>query len=114
MATESKTELTGHLRGVTTTTLACLAGVLAAVGSGLVVGTDAAAASDPRGIFVLAAFLVVQFPVLRLLGVDVDTFGVKDYLYVAFMTFALWFITFAILLTSGAELPTVLALSAGR
>lgn len=41
---------------------------------------------------------------LRVVGVDVNGFGAKDYLYVVFMTFALWFITFAILLTSGVQL----------
>jgi hypothetical protein len=111
MATESKSELTGHLRGVTTTTLACLAGVLAALVSGLVTGTTPAAAADPRGLFILAAFLLVQFPVLRAFRIDVSGFGVKDHLYVAFMTFTLWFITFTILLTSGVELPTVLAVA---
>ncbi|MFC6990118.1 hypothetical protein ACFQJD_17985 [Haloplanus sp. GCM10025708] len=104
MATETQTGLTGHVRGVTVTTLACLSGVAAAVASSVVVGTDVAAATDVRSVFVLAALIVAQFPLLRLVGVDVGDFGVKDYLYVAFMTFALWFVTFTILLTSGASL----------
>ena len=56
-----------------------------------------------------AGAVLVQFPLHRgveAAGVDldVDEFGVKDYLYVAFMTFALWFVCWAILLTTGATL----------
>jgi hypothetical protein len=52
--------------------------------------------------------IIVQFPVFRLLeaaGIQLDTddFGAKDYLYVAFMTFSLWFVSWAILLTTGAS-----------
>ncbi|MGM0590360.1 MAG: hypothetical protein ACQETI_01810 [Halobacteriota archaeon] len=101
MATETTTGLSGHVRGVTVTTLASLAGVGAALLSAYIVGTSAAAASDTRAVFILAAFIVAQLPVLRVIGVDVGDFGAKDYLYVAFMTFTLWFISYAILLTNG-------------
>jgi hypothetical protein len=104
MATETATGLSGHLRGVTVTTLACLAGVVAAVVSGVLVGTDPAAAADRRTVGVLAAFVLVQFPILKVLGVDVTDFGIKDNLYLVFMTFVLWFVTLTILLTSGASL----------
>jgi uncharacterized membrane protein len=89
---------------VTVTTLATLAGVGAAVVSGLVVGTGVEAATNTTGVFILAGFIAAQFPVLRVIGVDVTDFGAKDYLYVAFMTFTLWFITYAILLTAGVQL----------
>ena len=101
MATETQTGLSSYLRGVTVTTLACLCGIGAAFASAVIVGTGAEAASDVRSVFVLAAFVVGQYPVLRVIGVDVGDFGVKDHLYVAFMTFALWFITYAIMLTTG-------------
>ena len=101
MATETQTGLSGYVRGVTVTTLACLCGIAAALVSGVVVGTSPEAASDVLSVAVLAAFVVVQYPVLRVVGVDVADFGVKDHLYVAFMTFALWFISYAILLTAG-------------
>jgi hypothetical protein len=108
MATETKTEtdaaLSGHLRGVVVTTLACLAGVGAAFVSLVVVGGAASAATDPRSVFVLAGFVAVEYPVLRVVGVDVGDFGVKDHLYVAFMTFALWFVTYGILLSSEVSL----------
>ncbi|KTG29740.1 EMC6-like membrane protein [Haloferax profundi] len=102
MATETQTELSGHLRGVTVTTLACLAGIAAAVLSGVVVGTTVEAATNQLAVGILGAFILVQLPVLRAVGIDIS--GAKDYLYVVFMTFALWFISFAILLTSGVQL----------
>ncbi|WP_396610757.1 hypothetical protein ACH9L7_11035 [Haloferax sp. S1W] len=104
MATETQTGLSSHLRGVTVTTLACLAGIAAAVLSGVLVGTSVEAATNQLAVGILGAFVLGQFPVLRVIGVDVSDFGVKDYLYIVFMTFALWFISFAILLTSGVQL----------
>jgi F0F1-type ATP synthase membrane subunit c/vacuolar-type H+-ATPase subunit K len=104
MATETRAGLSSHLRGVTVTTLACLAGVAAGVASGVLAGTGAEAATDQRTLAVLAAFVLVQYPVLKLVGVDVSGFGAKDNLYVVFMTFVLWFVTLTILLTSGASL----------
>ena len=83
MATESQDGLSDHLRGVTVTTLACLAGVIA-----LIVG----------------ALTAAQFPILRVIGIDVSEFGAKDYLYVVFMTFTLWFVTFGIILTEGVSI----------
>ncbi|MFC6826724.1 hypothetical protein [Halopelagius fulvigenes] len=104
MATETQTGLSGHVRGVTVTTLACLAGVAAALASGAVVGTTVDAATNQLSLALLGAAVLAQFPLLRLVGVDVEDFGAKDYLYVAFMTFTLWFISFTILLTAGVQL----------
>jgi len=106
MATETQTEagLSDHVRGVTVTTLACLGGVAAALAAGVVVGTGVEAASDTRALAFLVAAVVGQYPVLKAIGVDVSDFGAKDHLYVSFMTFTLWFITSAILLTTGASL----------
>jgi hypothetical protein len=106
MATETEpgAGLTGHIRGVTVTTLACLGGVVAAVAAGAIVGTGPEAASDVRALAFLVAAAAGQYPVLKAIGVDIDDFGAKDHLYVGFMTFTLWFITFAIILTTGASL----------
>jgi hypothetical protein len=104
MATETRSGLTGHLRSVTTTTLACLFGVAAAFASGALFGTEPAAAANRQLLFVLGAAVLVQFPIHRLLGIDLDEYGVKDYLYIAFMTFTLWFMTYAIMLTTGVSL----------
>jgi hypothetical protein len=104
MATETQQGLSGHLRGVTVTTIACLAGVAAALVSGVVVGTTAAAATNVLALVVVGGFVVAQFPLLQLIGVDVQGFSTKDYVYVVFMTFTLWYVTYTILLTSGVQL----------
>lgn len=101
MATETTTGFSDHMRGVTVTTLACLAGVVAALASGYVVGTDPQAAAETLSLGFLGAAILAQFPLLRVVGIDVEDFGVKDYLYVAFMTFTLWFISYGIMLTAG-------------
>ena len=104
MATESVKQRAAHVRGVTVTALACLAGVAAALVSAAV----ASGADDILGVWVLVGAVIVQFPLHRLLEVagmelDAEEFGPKDYLYVAFMTFALWFVCWAILLTTGTS-----------
>lgn len=100
MATETATGFSDHMRGVTVTTLACLAGVAAALTSGYVVGTSVEAAQQTLSVGILGGFILGQFPLLRVVGIDVEGFGVKDYLYVAFMTFTLWFISYGIMLTA--------------
>ena len=76
--------------------------------------TVTAGAADPAtsqtGLYVLVAAIVVQFPILQALGragfvaVDIEDFGAKDFLYVIFMTFALWFVGWTVLLTTGTTL----------
>jgi hypothetical protein len=105
MATDTVDRRTAHLRGVTVTTLAALAGIGAAVVSSQV----ATSATDRSALFVLVGFTFAQFAILQLVDtvglvqLDVDTFGAKDVLYVVFMTFSLWFVCWGVLLTSGAS-----------
>jgi uncharacterized membrane protein len=98
MATESGERFSPHLRGVTVTTLATGMGIVAGVVSALVTSGP----GDQIGLAILAGAVLVQFPLLRVLGIEVSDFGTKDHLYVAFMTFVLWFIAWGILLTAGA------------
>jgi len=97
MATETGERISPHVRSVTVTTLATVAGVAAGVASAFLAG----GATDATGLIIALGALLAQLPVLQVLGIDVREFGTKDNLYVAFMTFALWFVTWAILLTSG-------------
>jgi hypothetical protein len=97
MATETGTGLSPHLRGVTVTTVATIAGMLAGVVAAVVTSSP----SDILGLSALAGAILFQLPLLKTLGVDVEDFSKKDTLYVAFMTFVLWFITWGILLTTG-------------
>lgn len=101
MATETTTGLSDHLRGVTVTTLACVGGIVAALASAQLFGVGAEAATSRLSLGVVAVVLAVQYPLLKLIGVDVSEFGVKDNLYVVFMTFTFWFISYAVLLSTG-------------
>ena len=97
MATETVDGMSAHMRGLTVTTIAAVAGIAAGVAS------DAVAGGDPQsqvGIGVLAIAIIVQFPLLHVLGIEYDGLGTKDKVYVAFMTFSLWFVTWGILLTA--------------
>ena len=85
-----------HLKSVVVTAVASLGGVAAGVVSGAVLSGQ-----GPTSVAVYVAFAFAGLGLMRLLGVDVSEFGAKDNLYVFFMTFALWFITYGILLTSG-------------
>ncbi|MEZ3116300.1 hypothetical protein RYH80_10310 [Halobaculum sp. MBLA0147] len=101
MATETTTGLSDHLRGVTVTTLACVGGIVAALASAQLFGVGLEAATSRLSLGVVAVVLAVQYPLLKLIGVDVSEFGVKDNLYVVFMTFTFWFISYAVLLSTG-------------
>lgn len=99
MATEQASERrSSHVRGITVTAVATLAGIAAAFVSAAYLGTSA---TDQLGLAIVAGFVFVQLPILRALGVDVEDFSTKDHLYVLFMTFSLWFVTWTILLTNG-------------
>ncbi|SHG42774.1 EMC6-like membrane protein [Halobaculum gomorrense] len=100
MATEQASGLSDHLRGVTVTTVACLAGIAAALVSTAVVGIEPADATNRLALLVVAAAVFVQIPLLKLLGVAIEDFGIKDNLYVAFMTFTLWFISYGVILSA--------------
>ena len=96
MATETSRQLTGHLKSVVVTGLTTVLGI----GAGLATKTMELSPGSNTALGVLAAAILVQFPILQVVGVDVGEFSTKDYLYVAFMTFSLWFVTWSILLTT--------------
>ncbi len=98
MATDTGERFSPHLRGVTVTTTATLLGLFAGVASAVVT----AGPQDIIGLAILAGAIGVQFPFYGLIGIDVDDFSKKDYLYVAFMTAVLWFMSWGLLLTTGA------------
>jgi hypothetical protein len=77
---------------------------ISGIASGLASTSLAASATDRVGLFLVGAAIAVQFPLLKLLGIDIDDFGAKDYLYIAFMTFSLWFVSWGILLTTDASI----------
>ena len=101
MATETAEEgWDSHLRGLTVTTFASLLGL----GAGVASKALASGPEDRMGLYLMAAAVILQIPVYAAIGIDVDDFGAKEYLYIAFITFSMWFITWGILLTTGATI----------
>ncbi|GGN06144.1 EMC6-like membrane protein [Halarchaeum nitratireducens] len=94
--TETLDKQAAHRRGVTVTTVACLTGVAAGLGAHVV----ASGATDRLGVALLVAAAALNLGIVRVLGVDVEGFSAKDHLYTAFMTFALWFVTWGVLLSA--------------
>ncbi|WP_336035278.1 hypothetical protein [Halobacterium yunchengense] len=95
--TETADPTAAHRRSLKVTTIATLGGVAAAF-------LSEATISDPTsrtGLLVLLAVVVVELGLMRVTGVDVSDFSTKDHVYVLFMSFALWFITWGVLLTAG-------------
>ncbi len=105
MATEAVEERSDHIRGVTVTAISCLFGIAAALVSSYATAGAGSPAEDPLGVWILGAFVVIQFPLLNITGLKPE-FSIKDYLYIFFMTFALWFVSWTILLTSGVTVGT--------
>jgi uncharacterized membrane protein YfhO len=109
MATESADERSQHIRSVTVTSMASALGIVAAVVSSMLTAdlvtagefAQASRAQAPK--LVLIGAILVQFPLVRVLGFyDEDEFSAKDMLFIAFMTFSFWFVTWGILLATGA------------
>lgn len=101
MATETEDADTGdrfgsYGRSITVTTLSTLLGL----GAGVLAMQFAAGPEDTTGVLILLAAVAVQFPVLNVVGIDTGDFGVKDFLYVIFMTFSMWFVSWGLLLTA--------------
>ncbi|MFB6146841.1 MAG: hypothetical protein ABEJ08_04065 [Halobacteriaceae archaeon] len=94
--TEGADDAAEHRRSVLVVMIISMAGVVAGVLS--FVATSGA--RDVTGVGLAGAAIVLALGVLDVLGVDVRDFSAKDYLYVAFMVFSLWFITWGVLLTS--------------
>jgi len=94
-----------HVRALAITSTAALAGVAAAIAAAALTAglgdPGAAAGSRDAQIAVLVA-VIAQIPVYQV--VFDEWGGAKDVLYVAFMTFIMWFITYGIILSSGAQI----------
>jgi hypothetical protein len=96
MATDTADAGAEHRRSMTVTAMTSILGVLAAFGSFFVTSGP----TDRAALVVLALVVAVQFPIYQATGLKEDI-GAKDGLYIAFMTFALWFVTLTILYTAG-------------
>ncbi len=95
-----------HLIRIERTLAACFLGMFAGWLSIVLGGTPDANMVQPNallGLVVLAAAIVVQRHLFILLRIDTPPLKTKDWFYQGFMTFALWFMTQTILLTTSVR-----------
>lgn len=86
------------------TAIACFFGIIAGIASYFLAGTpseiDGTQASPIIGILVLLVFIVIQKTVFIVIKIDVEKLGKKDWFYQGFMTFAVWYLTWTIILST--------------
>jgi hypothetical protein len=92
--------LSDHARSAVVTGTATILGIVAGIASTLF-ATNAGQPDNTLGLGLLIGAVIVQFPFYQAIGIDVTEFETKDQLYIFFMSFALWFITWGLLLTTG-------------
>ena len=103
MSTESISDRREHIRSVSVTALSALLGVAAALASVSITGdlAPAEAATDTRALMLVLGAILAQFILFDFTSIySDDEFGVKHYLFIVFMTFSFWFVTWGILLTA--------------
>jgi len=92
-----------HIGRIKRTLIACLLGMIVGVLSFYSGGTPNASGLQDNGFLafmLMLAAIVVQKHIFMLIGLDTGKLGGKDWFYQGFMTFALWFMTWAILLSA--------------
>jgi len=101
MSTESISDRREHIRSISVTALSALLGVAAALGSAVWVGLSDAAAQDTRALVLVLGVILAQYILFDFTSIySDDEFGIKHYLFISFMTFSFWFVTWGILLTA--------------
>jgi heme/copper-type cytochrome/quinol oxidase subunit 4 len=92
-----------HIERIKRTLVACLLGIFTGIlsfFSGGVPDTQGLQTNGLLGFMIMLAGIVIQRHVFTLLRMDTSRLGAKDWFYQGFMTFALWFMTWTILLSS--------------
>ena len=92
-----------HIGRIKRTLIASIMGILAGLLSYYLGGSPNAAGIQNDGFLgfmFMLAFIVLQKHIFMLMGMDTSKLGGKDWFYQGFMTFAFWFITWTIFLTS--------------
>jgi hypothetical protein len=92
-----------HIARIKRTLIACLIGILVGALSFYSGGIPDARGLQNNGLLafmLMLAGIVIQKHIFILTGIDTSGLGAKDWFYQGFMTFALWFMTWAILLSS--------------
>jgi hypothetical protein len=92
-----------HIARIKRTLIASLIGITTGALSYWSGGTPGSAGLQANGflaLMLMLAGIVIQKHIFILLGMDTAKLGAKDWFYQGFMTFAFWFMTWTILLTS--------------
>jgi hypothetical protein len=92
-----------HIERIKRTLVACLMGVFAGVLSFYLVPVSEVFGINSHtmlAFFLMLAGIVIQKHIFMLTGTATSKLGGKDWFYQGFMTFALWFMTWTILLSS--------------
>jgi len=92
-----------HVQRITRTTVACVLGLVAGVASYLLTGASEAQGIEAfasTGILLLAVAIAVQKFLFPLLKADSPALTAKDWVFQGFMTGALWFISWTVLLSA--------------
>lgn len=96
-------KVAAHVGRIERTTVACIIGIIVGVVSFYLGGTPDVAGKQADAIlavFLMLAGIVIQRHIFILLKIGGGKLGAKDWLYQGFMTFAFWFISWTILLTT--------------
>jgi hypothetical protein len=92
-----------HIARIKRTLVASLLGIFTGILSYWSGGIPNAAGIQDNGflaLMLMLAGIVIQKHIFILMGMDTSKLGAKDWFYQGFMTFAFWFLTWTILLTS--------------
>ncbi|MDV0442571.1 4Fe-4S dicluster-binding protein [Methanorbis furvi] len=93
-----------HSERVIRTLIASLLGLAAGIASYFLAGTPSAETGvqpDPfLGILILLIAIIIQRTIFLLIKIDTKKLGKKDWFYQAFITFALWYLTWTIILST--------------
>ncbi len=93
-----------HIDRVIRTAIAVVLGVVAGLASFYLAGTmDPTTGIQPMpviGLLVLILAIVIQKTIFMLIKIDISKLGKKDWFYQGFMTFATWFLSWTIMLST--------------
>jgi len=88
-----------HIERIKRTVVACMIGIIIGVAS-FYLGGIAAKDIGLLALMLMLAGVVVQRHIFLFTGITKAKLGAKDWLYQGFLTFAFWFMTWTILLSS--------------
>lgn len=103
MSTVTLSDRGEHLRSIGVTSSSALLGVAAALLSYVQLGASGDAATNSTALAFVFGAILVETVAVRAAGIyDEDDLGFKLYLFISFMIFSFWFVTWGILLTETA------------